>query len=347
MDSAMLPAIAAALLGLSSWLRGSLPSFPPQELIPIFLLAMLLISLQGLEHSGVPAWIAACLERGRSPLPKLVGSSLLLSSTLGIDATLVTLLPLVLGMRLRHRIPAGVLVALSAHAGATLTPIGTPQNLFIFHHYTPELGTFLLAMVPFTLGFALLYLGIALFYDGERPPDRTLPLPRIFPAPAWRYGTLFLLSVAAALHLLPWWSAGAVLIYALWRDRRALRIDYPLLVTFVLFVGLADNIGHLLPGSIPWKGHTFLLAASLSQGISNVPATLLLEHYTPHWQALLWGANAGGFGTPVASMANLITLRIFSRTLPAEEYRSSRRLFLLGGGLSLLMAGVFYALYAL
>jgi len=342
----MLLLSTAALLILSSWVLGRLPDFPPQQLIPIFLLGMMLISLRGLERSRVLSWGAARLEGGRSPLSKLVGISLFLSTFLGIDATLLTLLPLVIGMKLNHRILAGVLVALSAHVGAALTPVGTPQNLFIFHRYSPGIGEFILLMVPFALGFSFLYLSIAQIYDKKSPPlDPSPPLHSFRPRPARIYGALFLLSVAAALHLLPWWSSGIVVGYGVWRDREALRIDYSLLATFVLFVGLAENISQLIPGSLLRTEHTFLLAAALSQGISNVPATLLLQHFTPHWQALLWGVNAGGFGTPVASMANLITLRIFAKSVSGREYRRFRRLFLLGNILSLLAALILYRIF--
>jgi len=45
--------------------------------------------------------------------------------------------------------------------------------------------------------------------------------------------------------------------------------------------------------------------------MSNVPATLLFAKFTLNWQALLWGANAGGFGSLFGSLANLIAYKIY------------------------------------
>jgi Na+/H+ antiporter NhaD/arsenite permease-like protein len=59
--------------------------------------------------------------------------------------------------------------------------------------------------------------------------------------------------------------------------------------------------------------HIFLFSALASQVMSNVPATLLFAEFTNQWQALLWGASVGGFGTLVASLANLIAWRLYVR----------------------------------
>lgn len=53
------------------------------------------------------------------------------------------------------------------------------------------------------------------------------------------------------------------------------------------------------------------VSVGLSQVISNVPAAVLLSHFTESWQALLVGVNIGGAGTIVGSLASLITLQHF------------------------------------
>ena len=50
-----------------------------------------------------------------------------------------------------------------------------------------------------------------------------------------------------------------------------------------------------------------------SQIISNVPAAVLLSGFTGNWQDLLAGVNIGGLGTPIASLASLITLKLYLR----------------------------------
>ena len=54
-----------------------------------------------------------------------------------------------------------------------------------------------------------------------------------------------------------------------------------------------------------------LTSALASQVISNVPAAVLLSPFTEKWQELLAGVNIGGLGTPIASLASLISLKLY------------------------------------
>ena len=58
----------------------------------------------------------------------------------------------------------------------------------------------------------------------------------------------------------------------------------------------------------------YLVSIALSQVISNVPATILLSPLAVgRWRELLYGVNAGGCGTIIASLANLLGWRIYVR----------------------------------
>ena len=90
-----------------------------------------------------------------------------------------------------------------------------------------------------------------------------------------------------------------------------------LLLTFVCFFVVSENLGRveavrsflqtLLGGS------TLLTAVGASQVISNVPAAVLLSAFTDQWRELLAGVNIGGLGTPIASLASLITMKLYLR----------------------------------
>ena len=67
--------------------------------------------------------------------------------------------------------------------------------------------------------------------------------------------------------------------------------------------------------------HPMLTSLVASQVISNVPAAVLLSSFTDNWQALLKGTNIGGLGTPIASLASLITLKIYLRQENARPGR--------------------------
>ncbi|MGH8164520.1 MAG: SLC13 family permease, partial [Rhodanobacteraceae bacterium] len=131
--------------------------------------------------------------------------------------------------------------------------------------------------------------------------------------------TLLLIGMVAALewgYAIP--AAIAVLIIGAAFFRRMLAgVDWMLLLTFALmFVGL----GHLaaLPivrahiGALDWHapGVTYLGGIALSQIISNVPAAVLLQHYTPDLLLLAIAVNVGGSGIAIGSLANLIALRL-------------------------------------
>ena len=60
------------------------------------------------------------------------------------------------------------------------------------------------------------------------------------------------------------------------------------------------------------------VAALASQLISNVPAALMLSGFTDNGAALLTGANIGGLGTLIASMASLISFKLYCRAEGAK-----------------------------
>ena len=307
--------IVAASLYLQSW-----PAYRFSQIVPILLLFFLFVAVRGIERSGLLTSFAHYLEGGRWLAPKIVLLTFLLSIFLSIDVTLVTLLPLVLAMRIENRERLFLLVAFTAHAGAALTPFGTPQNLFIFSFYHLQILPFLRTIAPFSLGLSLLFLLVSFFIA---TPPRILEEGAVRKRVDLRQGVLFLgmlvLVVLAVLHLLPWYTGAIVPLFALFYDRKSLEVDYALLATFLLFLGLANQMKVILAPELSHPVHLFILSSVLSQAISNVPTTLLLHQFTANWQALLWGTNVGGFGTPVAALANLIAWRIYASDTSADH----------------------------
>ena len=133
-------------------------------------------------------------------------------------------------------------------------------------------------------------------------------------------------------------------------DRRLFRsIDYSLFATFVFFFILVGNLGSLpVVRDILSRllvGRELLVSILASQAVSNVPAALLLSGFTENWKPLLVGVNIGGLGTLVASMASLISLRLYARTPGARGGRyflvftavNAVFLLVLGGGALLLL----------
>ncbi len=324
LDEWLLSLSLAGIVALSLYL-GQLPHYHARQIIPIFLLWVLFIAIKGIEESGYLLAAARQLGQKRLLAPRLVVLTFLLSLFLTIDVTLVTLLPLLLPMRIKEKNSLILLIAFTAHAGAALTPFGTPQNLFIFSFYHVAATDFIRAIAPFSLGLFVLFL--ALSFSVPVTPDTSV-LSQKYPKTDRQLGILYLLllfvGILAVLRICPWYAGWIVPLSALLWAPKTLKVDYALLLTFLIFLGLANEAQTLLSQTLAHPVHIFMLSSILSQFISNVPTTLLLHQFTPEWEALLWGTNVGGYGTLVAALANLITYRIYA----AHESRETSALFL-------------------
>ncbi len=304
--------LSMVLLIAISLFQKTIPHYNLEQLIPIFLLWTLFVAVKGIEESGLLVYIAQKLEAGLFLAPKLVILSFIFSIILSIDVTLVAMLPLILSMQIKEKNHLLLLVAFTAHVGAALTPFGTPQNLFIFSFYQLKILPFIQEIAPFSLTLFILFLVVSFFIPITSKVVVKNPKKELHSKEGIFYLSLLAISILAILHVYPWYISGIVLLLVLFWDRKVLLVDYPLLLTFLLFIALANSLSPLLSHYLEHPKHVFILSSLLSQGISNVPTTLLLHQFTPAWQALLWGTNVGGFGTLIAALANLITYRIYT-----------------------------------
>ena len=225
-----------------------------------------------------------------------------------------------------------VLQTIAANTGSMLTPLGNPQNLYLYNYYHYHVGEFIINMLPLTL-VALAVLCICClalpnkpltvdFAQKERIRDKNL---------LWVNLLLFGLCLLSVLRILPYYILVAIIIAVMALSQRDMfiRIDYSLLGTFVCFFVFVGNlqeipqIAEFLKANL--ADHPLVLPIALSQIISNVPAALLLSSFADNGLLLLWGVNIGGLGTLIASMASLISYKYFVRFAPME----ARHYFLL------------------
>lgn len=227
-------------------------------------------------------------------------------------------------------IPVVVLQTIAANLGSMLTPIGNPQNLYLYSAYAFSPADFVLHMLPLSaLSAGLLLLCSCLL------PNRPLTAPasqKSSPAvkvPAAdkliAYTLLFLVCLLCVLRLISWPVMLGILVCAVFfLDRGLFRsVDYFLLLTFVcffLFIGNMQRIpaiSDLLRSLI--NGRELLLGTLFSQCISNVPAAILLSGFTDQALPLLYGVNVGGLGTLIASLASVISYRLYSGSRNARK----------------------------
>ncbi len=302
------------------------------DLRTLVLLFCLMTVVAGLNGQGVFAALAQRLLRRFHTHRRLtlffVALCFFSSMFITNDVALLTFVPfsfMVLRMcdRADSWIVVTVLETVAANLGSMLTPIGNPQNLYLYSVYRLNLGQFFGAVLPY-LGLSLLLLiASCLFFTRH---DYAIILPyRGAAAPLRRgfkltgYLLLFLLCISAVLRLTPYPIVfGIVVVFVLLFDFRTLKkVDYSLLATFLSLFILVGNISSL-PAVAHWLssvvgGHEIVTAVALSQVISNVPAAILLSGFTDRFAPLLIGVNIGGLGTLIASMASLISYRIYVR----------------------------------
>ena len=279
----------------------------------------------------------------------LVGVTLVISMVATNDMALIMMLPLsaatLLAAGWGKALPfAFVMQNLAANLGGMILPFGNPQNLYLFECFQIELPEFLGVMaVPFGLSVAMIAI-CCLSSEEDALGPASLPeeanfrirskreaTPHEPPVTGQRakrriravvYAALMLLVILSVFRLIPYIVSTAVVVAVLAvMDRRAIQtLDYGLLLTFVFFFVFAGNMSRI-PAvdqllSTLMTQWPLAVSAGLSQIISNVPAAVLLSHFTDAWQALLVGVNIGGAGTIVGSLASLITL---------QHYRAVRR----------------------
>lgn len=265
----------------------------------------------------------------------LVLLSFFLSMLLTNDVALVTLVPFALLLLAafhdrRRTIYTLILMTVAANLGSMLTPIGNPQNLYLFTEYGFSLTAFLKLMLPYSLAsLVLLILCVFLLNRTDHTADqatvRAVERPNILKLTV--YMALFcvcLLTVVGTLH----WGImlGIVAAVVLAMDFRAYKkVDYALLLTFVFFFILIGNLGRIdaIRNTLTEivDQNVTLTAVLSSQIISNVPAAMLLSAFTAKGSALVVGVNLGGLGTLIASMASLITYKFYAKEQrPGEGY---------------------------
>ena len=233
-------------------------------------------------------------------------------------------------------VTAFVLQTLAANLGSMLTPIGNPQNLYLYSISGAGLGEFVGWMAPYTLvSGVLLLLVVFVLSAGKRRISLETGVLLQTSGTAGRkkngiYLALFALSLLSVARVFPWQlMLAVVLVVLVLTDRTVfLQVDYCLLFTFISFFIFIGNMGNIeavrsvLQSLV--AGRELAVGIGASQIISNVPATLLLADFTHDLKNLTIGVNLGGLGTLIASMASLISYKIY-----AHNYNKTKGRYLL------------------
>lgn len=329
----------------------------------LMLLFCLMAAMAGFQRLGIfqktGDFLLGAVKNTRSLLLILCFLPFFFSMLITNDVALITFVPfgmIVLQMCKKERfvIPLVVLQTIAANMGSSLTPIGNPQNLYLYSQSGAAVGDFLLWMLPYTLVTGIC-IGLAvLFQKKEKVEYRHQKSNAVWGKKRKfyfvSYVVMFLCCLASVSKILPPMALFfLVLVFLLVADRKILCcIDYALLGTFVAFFIFIGNLGRVpafrdfFAGIL--TGHETLAGVVSSQVISNVPAALLLSGFTDKWESLVVGTNLGGLGTLIASMASLISYKQMVRQYPSLKGKYFLYFTLGNVGMLLILLGVYAGL---
>lgn len=326
------------------------------------ILFCLMSVMAGLQKLGIFRWIAERLLKQVKNISQLILILVMLcfffSMLITNDVALLTFVPFTFTVlkllsqeqKKKLMLPVVVMQTIAANLGSMLTPIGNPQNLYLYGKAGLAVGEFVMLMLPYTL----LALGMLLVwcfgfkFAAERKlmakerenqeshrqqakvqkSDNRAALRITFTEQTTLKGRekalavylgLFFMCLLAVAHVVPYIAALIVVFCVIFiMDKKVLlQVDYALLLTFVGFFVFIGNMGRipafssLLQSMV--EGNEVLTAVVASQAISNVPAALLLSGFTANYRGLIVGTNLGGLGTLIASMASLISYKFVAR----------------------------------
>ena len=177
------------------------------------------------------------------------------------------------------------LQTIAANVGCMVLPIGAPHNIVMFTVSNIPFESFFFILLPYIV-ISLMFLAILLLFI----PKADIDLPKMSE-----------ITVDTKNFL----------------KRVFFGVDYFLLLTFIALFVLIGNLENIPFFNSLFRqfilGNEVLWGVIASQIISNVPAAILLSGFSTNYEAIIVGINIGGFGTLIASMANLISYKILAR----------------------------------
>lgn len=250
------------------------------------------------------------------------------------DVALITFVPLSIVISKKANINVLKIVVfqtLAANLGSSFTPMGNPQNLFIYSFYNLSPIDFFKITLPIVI-LAVLFLVLLVLKDKKMNLSLDLEDVKIDnKRDVYLFSALFLIILLSVFHIIDYKVTFLITIIMVLLLNKKLfsQVDYSLLVNFIGFFIFVGNIStmnvvkNFMEGILGSPESTFLSSVLSSQFISNVPATMLLSGFTNHFKELLLGVNIGGMGTLIASLASVISYKIYTSEFGNDNYMKS------------------------
>lgn len=231
-----------------------------------------------------------------------------------------------------------VMQTIGANLGSMLTPVGNPQNLYLYNISNTSIADFLMLMLPYTaISFILIIIAVccrkSISISINLQDENSTNIHQIdkYEITATKnskhniyiifiYSILFILGILTVCRVIPYYILLAIVVIAvIICDKKTFAyVDYSLIFTFICFFIFIGNLGNIqyikefLESVV--KGNEVITGVVASQAISNVPAGLMLSGFTENYSMLTIGVNIGGLGTLIASMASLISYKLYAHS---------------------------------
>lgn len=311
----------------------------------IALLLCLMTIMQGFISTGVFKLLAKKLlfhvSTFRQLYIVLVVLCFVCSMWITNDVTLITFVPFtILVLKMAHlereMIPVIVLQTVAANLGSMCTPVGNPQNIYLYSISGMSVMDFIKVMGPLSIISLIMILLVCLLhknYEVDVNLSGSSNLPdggRLLSGENIILLILFALSLLTVARILPYQCLFIIIICVciilniVFHEKLLfLSIDYNLLLTFIAFFVFIGNMGRIdivrtIINAI-LSGREVIVSFLCSQVISNVPTAILLSGFTTEYKALMIGVNIGGLGTVIASLASLISYKFYAQEIKKEK----------------------------
>lgn len=278
------------------------PSISYINLDTIILLFVIMLIVEILKNLAVfeilVRKLLAKISTTRGLVMVLVFTCLFSSIFITNDVSLIIFVPFsILALIKVERVDLIILTVslqtIAANVGCMVLPIGAPHNIVMLTVSNIPFGSFFMLLLPYVM-VSIIFLAVILFFA----PDDEIHLPEMKKIDFTREKFF---------------------------RRVFLGVDYFLLLTFIALFILIGNLEHIpFFNSLFTKsivGNEVIWGVISSQVISNVPAAMLLSGFSTNYEAIIVGINIGGFGTLIASMANLISFKILVREFDSFKLR--------------------------
>lgn len=302
-------------------------------------ITLLLLVIAGFSNiqffEKVARWLVKKFKNTRSIIMCLIFITYVSALVNANDMSLLTFLPLAYIVlkytnNLQYLAFTFIMQNIASNLGGMITPIGNPQNLYIYSFYNLNLFEFFKIMLIPTL-IALVLIIVVCMFVKKVPLEFKDDVETKFNIPkAIIYGVLFVMTILVVLGIIPWWISTIVIVTTmLVCDRKSfLLVDYTIPLTFVAFFIFSGNLSRI-PAIINLmesfiNEHTFITAYLSCQVISNVPTAVLLSKFTNNYSHLLVSVNVASLGIIFSSLSGVIALKEYMKASRKEGFAKNR-----------------------